>query len=287
MEKKMVKNQVGDGKVTEKMGRSSEGFGLNIWQMFDIPLFGGDRRRVLNIIGEKLASGTKKYWVATVNPEFVMQAQKDKKFGQILKQTSLNVVDGIGLIWAQKVKGESFLKRISSGVGVGTQILQGKYKKEIASGADLILDLSQMAAKNGFKIFLLGGFGDRAQKTAEFLKKKYGLKQSQLAWCEGEPKVNNKEVIVKINKFRPDVLLVAYGMKKQEFWIANNLKKLKVGLVMGVGRSFDYYSGELKRAPEWVRKIGLEWLYSLIKEPKRIKRQLALPRFVWKVICNS
>jgi N-acetylglucosaminyldiphosphoundecaprenol N-acetyl-beta-D-mannosaminyltransferase len=284
MEKKQVKNQACDSKVTEKMTRPSECSGLTIWQMFDIPLFGGDRCRVLNIIGEKLASGTKKYWVATVNPEFVMQAQKDKKFGQILKQTSLNVVDGIGLIWAQKVKGDGLLKKIGKGIGVGAEILQGKYKKEIASGADLILDLSQMAAKNGFKIFLLGGFGDRAKKTAEFLKMKYDLKQSQLAWCEGEPKVNNKEVILKINKFKPDILLVAYGMKKQEFWIADNLEKLKVGLVMGVGRSFDYYSGELKRAPEWVRKIGMEWLYSLIKEPKRIRRQLALPRFIWKVL---
>jgi len=92
------------------------------------------------------------------------------------------------------------------------------------------------------------------------------------------------EVIKEINKFGPDILLVAYGMKKQEFWIADNLGKMDVGLVMGVGRSFDYYSGELKRAPKWVRKMGMEWLYSLIKEPKRIKRQLALPKFIWKVL---
>jgi N-acetylglucosaminyldiphosphoundecaprenol N-acetyl-beta-D-mannosaminyltransferase len=73
-------------------------------------------------------------------------------------------------------------------------------------------------------------------------------------------------------------------MKKQEEWIDQNLDKLNVKIVLGVGRSFDYYSGELKRAPKWARKMGLEWLYSLIREPKRWRRQLALPKFVWEVI---
>ena len=73
-------------------------------------------------------------------------------------------------------------------------------------------------------------------------------------------------------------------MQKQEEWIYRNLEKIDVGVVMGVGRSFDYYSGDLKRAPSWVRKMGMEWLYSLAKEPKRWKRQLVLPKFVWKVL---
>ena len=73
-------------------------------------------------------------------------------------------------------------------------------------------------------------------------------------------------------------------MKKQEFWIDKNLPNLDVGLVMGVGRSFDYYSGDLERAPGWVRKVGMEWFYSLVKEPKRFKRQLVLPKFIFKVL---
>jgi N-acetylglucosaminyldiphosphoundecaprenol N-acetyl-beta-D-mannosaminyltransferase len=77
---------------------------------------------------------------------------------------------------------------------------------------------------------------------------------------------------------------VAYGMKKQEDWIDENLAKLSAKVVIGVGRSFDYYSGALKRAPLGVRKMGFEWLYSLIKEPKRWKRQLALPKFMWMVM---
>ena len=96
--------------------------------------------------------------------------------------------------------------------------------------------------------------------------------------------INGLEVLKQINNFKPDILLVAYGMKKQEFWINDNLEKLDVGLVMGVGRSFDYYSGDLKRAPEGLRKMGMEWFYSLVKEPKRFKRQLVLPKFIWKVL---
>jgi N-acetylglucosaminyldiphosphoundecaprenol N-acetyl-beta-D-mannosaminyltransferase len=130
----------------------------------------------------------------------------------------------------------------------------------------------------------LGGWQNRAERTAKFLKNKFSLKDNQLGWCVGEPDVTNEEVVKGVNNFKPDILLVAYGMKKQEFWINDNLEKLDVGLVMGVGRSFDYYSGDLKRAPNWVRKMGMEWFYSLIKEPKRFKRQLVLPKFIWKVL---
>lgn len=131
-------------------------------------------------------------------------------------------------------------------------------------------------------MFFLGGFGDRAKRTAAYFKGRYdGLKVN---WCQGRPEVKNGQVLAKINKFRPNFLLVAYGMKKQEEWIRENLTKLNVGVVMGVGRSFDYYSGDLKKAPKSWRKMGLEWLYSLIQEPRRWKRQLALVRFVRKVM---
>lgn len=285
MKKKGEKKQVQSGKVSKKDNGSRDTFDGNLWQIFDISLFGRDINQVLNIIGSNLELGTKKYWVATVNPEFVMEATKDDKFGKILKKTSLNVMDGIGLVWAREVlKQKSGLKKFGVGIGTGIKILQGKKRDQIASGADLMLNLGQMVAKDNLKMFFLGGFENRAQKTANFFKKKFILKDDQIAWSEGEPNVENKEVIKQINRFKPDVLLVAYGMKKQEFWIDRNLKDLDVGIVMGVGRSFDYYSGELKRAPKKWQKMGLEWLYSLAKDPKRFKRQLALPKFMWKVL---
>ena len=291
MKKIGVKKEVQMGIGGKKRNKVMTILSGSLWKIFNIPLFSRDVNQVLNIIGSNLELGTRKFWIATVNPEFIMEANKDKEFRQILKKTSLNVMDGIGLVWAKEIDNQfirlsdvSFLRKFFFGVKTGIKILQGKHRDQVASGADLMLNLGEMAMKNNSKIFFLGGFGDRAKKTAKFFKRKFFLKDKQVEVCEGEPNINNKEVIKKINKFRPDILLVAYGMKKQEFWINRNLKDLDVGIVMGVGRSFDYYSGELKRAPKKWQKMGLEWLYSLIKEPKRWKRQLVLPKFVWKVL---
>ncbi len=145
-------------------------------------------------------------------------------------------------------------------------------------------ELIKLAGEKKYKVFFLGGFNNRAEKTAMYFKSKFLISNFQLGWSSGEPDVSNEKVLKQINSFRPDILLVAYGMKKQEEWIYQNLNKLDVGVVIGVGRSFDYYSGDLKRAPKIWRKMGMEWLYSLIKEPKRFKRQLELPKFVWKVL---
>lgn len=260
-------------------------FDGNVCEIFNIPLFSREMFQALKIIEKKLALGTKKYWIATVNPEFVMMAEKDSNFRKILTKTDLNVMDGIGLVWARELEKKGS-KNLLTAFKIGVEVLQGKYKNEVTSGADLILELARMVKEKNKKIFLLGGWGDRAEKTAKFLKSEFLISGDQIKWSEGEPRVKNNEVLKQINKFKPDVLLVAYGMKKQEFWIDENLEKMDVGLVVGVGRSFDYYSGDLKRAPAWVRKIGLEWFYSLMKEPSRFKRQLVLPGFIWKVMTS-
>lgn len=289
MSKKREKRLIGLGREGKRVVDEGNSLTGKLWKIFNIPLFSKDINRVLKILESQLDSGRKKYWVITVNPEFVMEAKKDKEFHLILGKSNLNVVDGIGLIWARELKekvgkNDHLLIKIGLGFKIGLKIIKGKYRNQVSSGSDLMFDLGEMAKRKKLKIFFLGGFGDRAKRTAELFKKKFLLKDGQLKWCSGQPSVENKEVIEKINKFKPDILLVAYGMKKQEFWINQNLKNLDIGLVMGIGRSFDYYSGELKRAPEGWRKIGLEWLYSLFKEPKRIKRQLVLPKFIWQVI---
>lgn len=259
-----------------KNGFSDDNFGGKYWELFGLRLFGSDKVDLLKILAYKLSKKEKKLWIATVNPEFVMEATKDKNFREILGKTSVNVMDGIGLVWAKETK------NLFSGLKVGVEILKGKHRDQVIAGSDLINDLCKLAQEKKYKVFFLGGFGEAAEKTKNYFKNRYSGLEAESS--EGRPKVGNKEVIERINKFKPDILFVAYGMKKQEEWIDENLKDLDVGIVMGVGRSFDYYSGELKRAPMAWRKMGLEWLYSLIKEPKRWKRQLALPRFVWKVL---
>ncbi|HPT66190.1 MAG TPA: WecB/TagA/CpsF family glycosyltransferase [Candidatus Woesebacteria bacterium] len=231
---------------------------------------------VLKIVENWLESEAKSKWIATVNPEFVMEALKNDQFRQILSQTDLNVVDGVGLLWAREVKnGKSWFR-------AGMEIIKGKHREGLVSGSDLIPELCKLAIKKNYKVFFLGGFNDRAERTAKYFKLQMpGLK---CQFSEGEPNIKNEEVLKKINEFKPDILFVAYGMKKQEEWIKNNRNKADFGVAIGVGRSFDYYSGDLKRAPKMVRKMGMEWLYSLVKEPKRFKRQLVLPKFMWKVL---
>lgn len=271
---------------TKKLSRKTTKLIENDWEIFGVRLFSGEGNEVLKFVEKSLALEQKNKWIATVNPEFVIKSTKINEFFRLLNKTDLNVIDGIGLVWAKLVEERSgngtFLKRLWCGFETGVEILRGKHKEKLASGSDLMDKICKLGNKKGYRIFFLGGWRDRAEKTA----KRFKLLNTNLqcASSEGEPRVNNEEVIRKINRFKPDVLFVAYGMKKQEEWIDKNLEKLNVGIVMGVGRSFDYYSGDLKRAPIIWRKMGFEWLYSLLKEPKRWKRQLALPEFIWKVL---
>jgi len=236
--------------------------------MYGISLFGSKIDVLLNeLIAVVKKERKKPFWIATVNPEFVMKTIEDKAFFEILQQTDLNVIDGIGLVWAILVKNGG------NPIKVGWEIIRGGHREELIPGVELMEGLCKEASKNNLSVYFYGGWGDRAERTADYMVNKYlGLKV--IGYSDEKFDFETKA----------DILFVARGMKKQEEWINNNLEKLKVGLVMGVGRSFDYFSGDLQRAPEVVRKMGFEWLYSLYKEPQRWRRQLALPKFVWKML---
>lgn len=262
--------------------------GLKSGELFDIPLFGRDGKRLLKWVDQ--IEQKQPIFIATVNPEFLINALKDEKFYDLLKtKTTVNVIDGIGVIWGLRVCDPNLkfkiynlkfekIKRLLVGFKTGVEILKGWHREELISGADLIEDV----CRGSGKVFFLGGWGQRAELSA----RKFKIQNSKLKieWSKGRPEETDEEVINKINAFRPDWLFVAYGMKKQEEWIAEHLSELKTKVVVGVGRSFDYHSGELKRAPGWVRKMGMEWLFSLLMEPKRWRRQLSLCKFIWLVI---
>jgi len=265
-EKKIKKDNVEDGSSNIFSGKNREMFGFS--------LFGSNKSTLLKLIQYELKKNNK-IWVATVNPEFIMETEKDKRFFDILKnKTTVNVVDGIGLEWGRKVLSTKYLVlRIGIGFRVGIEILFGKNRETLITGADLMNDFCSLAERLNKTVAFYGGWNNRAEKTAQYFLKKY-------------PKL----IVVDFRaedfdfKIKTDFMFVARAMKKQEFWIEDNWDKLNIGVVMGVGRSFDYYSGALTRAPKWVRKMGMEWLFSLVVDPKRWKRQLALPRFIWKVL---
>lgn len=269
-----------------KRGLKGDSFTLNSREILDLGFFGSSKSRLLNYLLTRVDNKNKICWICTVNPEFMMLAEKEPDFEKIIRSCDIRVIDGVGLLWAEKVlRKKNFFLRVIEGVKSATEILKGEGRQGLISGSDLIEDLAAAGQRKKCKFFFLGGWDDRAQRTAKKMWSKYpGVK---VAWSPGEPTIKNKEVLSEIEKFSPDFLFVAYGMKRQEEWIYRNLKKLKAKVVVGVGRSFDYYSGELKRAPKGWRKMGLEWLYSLIQEPKRWRRQLALPKFIWRVLTTA
>lgn len=202
--------------------------------------------------------------VCTINPEFMMIAQDDINFANILRRASLTVPDGVGLLWAAKRLKTPLPERVT--------------------GSDGVPIIAERAAKEGWRLFLLGAGEGVAQKTADILRARYaGL---QIAGVYGgSPRPEEEASIVeRVNSSGADILFVAYGAPEQDKWIARNSPRLKVAMAMGVGGSFDFIAGIIPRAPVWMRRLGLEWLYRLMLQPWRIKRMMRLPRFVVAVI---
>lgn len=195
-----------------------------------------------------------KHYVVTPNPEFIMAAQDDLAFKEILNKADLAIPDGVGLKLSGKIK-------------------------YTTTGIDLMEALCKVSAEKGFTTGFLGGRDGVAEKAAERLQKKYAGLKVVFAGSGGE--VNNQGKLLKELKLpKTDILFVAFGQLKQEKWIAQNLDKISVRVAMGVGGAFDYLSGNVFRAPKWIRQMGLEWLFRLIIQPRRIKRQFQLLRFV-------
>lgn len=237
-----------------------------------ITLNSTSKAQVLRKITSRL-DRQEKTFIVTPNPEFLVFANRNPWFKKILDKADLAIPDGIGLVWASR-----FLALRPR------PTLRGRI-----SGTDLMEELCQMAAKSGWSVYFLGGKPGIAQKTLEILQTRYpGLK----GWAESGPKLeidgwNHKEVKKwgeEISRKSPDLLFVAFGMGKQEKFIGENWQDLKVKVAMGVGGAFDYLAGEIPRAPAWSQDLGLEWLYRLIHQPWRWKRQLALIEFVWLVL---
>ncbi|MBI4038363.1 WecB/TagA/CpsF family glycosyltransferase [Candidatus Daviesbacteria bacterium] len=217
-------------------------------------------------IVEKWIWNPGKHYVVTPNPEFLVAAQKDSVFKSILNKADLSIPDGIGLKISGKVK-------------------------NTFSGTDFMEELIKLSSEKGFTVGFLGGRGEVAKKSAECLMKKYPKLKVGFAESGGEvqaelPGVLSARSIIR-NIPALDILFVAFGHIKQEKWIANNLNNLPVHIVMGVGGAFDYLSGSVSRAPKWIRNLGFEWLFRLIIQPWRVKRQLALIKYLFMLIWNN
>jgi N-acetylglucosaminyldiphosphoundecaprenol N-acetyl-beta-D-mannosaminyltransferase len=202
--------------------------------------------------------------VCTINPEFMMIAQKDTNFAHILRRADLCVPDGVGLLWAARRRGTPLPERVT--------------------GSDGVPIIAARAAEKGWKLFFLGAAPGVAQKAADILTAQHPGLQI-VGVYSGSPAPEEEDAIVeRVNASGADILFVAYGAPEQDKWIARNLPRLRVRVAMGVGGAFDFIAGVLPRAPLWMRRAGLEWLYRLYLQPWRIRRMMRLPRFVLAVL---
>lgn len=228
-----------------------------------VPVHHVDYDEALALMERFIDSG-RPHQVATVNPEFIMRACRDAEFLRILRQAALCLPDGVGVLWAGRVLGRPFRARVT--------------------GVDTTWRLMALAARRGYRVFLLGAAPGVAERAAQVMTAAYpGLRI--VGTYAGSPSPDEDEAIgVVVQAARPHILLVAYGAPAQDKWIARNQARLGVPLAMGVGGTFDFISGVSRRAPAAMRRVGLEWLHRLYCEPWRWRRMTTLPRFAWRVL---
>ena len=206
---------------------------------------------------DMLQTGERGY-VVTPNAEIVYEAIHDDGFRALLNDASMVLPDGAGVVLGAKI--------------LGTPV------KEKVAGIEFGEEVCRLLAKNGGKLYLLGGKPGIAKAAGEKLCEKYpGL---TICGCADGYFQDEKAVVEKINAAKPDVLFVCLGAPKQERFIKEHFEELDVTLMLGLGGSLDGYAGVAQRAPRWMIDLSLEWLYRLMKEPRRIGRMMRLPKFV-------
>ncbi len=191
------------------------------------------------------------------NAQLVVLAQRNARFAKALRSADLNVPDGISIVLASRLLGSPISGRVT--------------------GGDLMERLCAEAALHGLSIFLLGGLPTAARLAARRLERKYPKLKVAGTYCpplgfEHDPE-ENARIRRLITEARPSLLFVAFGAPKQEIWIHENCPALPIGAAMSVGAAFDTQAGLRRRAPGWTHKIGMEWLYRLLREPRRLWRR--------------
>lgn len=231
--------------------------------LLGIGITNATENKILEYILQGLGKLMDPYYIVTPNPEILVFASKHPDFKAILNNARLALCDGIGIISAGKILGKPFKKRVT--------------------GVDLMEHLCKEVSKQPITVGFLGGGPGIAEKTAECLVRKYP--ELQVVFAASEWKYNSYNAYNFYNDYKKiDLLFVAFGFPKQEEWMATHIGKVPVKVMMAVGGSLDYVSGTVSRAPRFLQGKGLEWLFRLIVQPWRWKRQLALIEFVWLVL---
>ena len=274
-------------------------------------------KEVLEYCIEKANKKGEKSFIVTINPEIIMLAKSDYEYERVLKSADLALADGVGVVWAVKLFGKSFKGRVH-GVDLVESLCRGVSKQPITVGflggyGNVAQRTAECLVKKypGLKVAFAVEEWDFARGPATRFPPASAhsrFTDSALSGNPSTPVTPRKEFINHKSPASPDaspaspspsqggqggliinhqscnILFVAFGSPKQEEWISQNLQKIDVRVAIGVGGAFDFISGKVARAPLWIRNLGLEWLFRLIRQPWRAKRQIALVKFVFLVI---
>ena len=223
------------------------------------------------VIEEWIASREQNYvCVTTVNN--IVESQRDLELRRVHNRAGMVTPDGMPLVWLSRWKGAKHVSRVY--------------------GPDLMLAMCAISAQKGYRNYLYGGAEGVGQKLAERLEARFpGLVIVGMDTPPFRPltEVEDREAVDKINACKPDIVWIGLGNPKQERWMSDHLGKIEAPVMIGVGAAFDFHAGVKKQAPRWMQRSGLEWVFRLASEPKRLWKRYLInnPRFVWMVLLQS
>lgn len=204
----------------------------------------------------------KKTFVVTANPEIITYANTHPHYEKVLKQANFIIPDGVGITIASKLLGNPLQERIT--------------------GFDFMTELLRISDKKQYKVYFLGTQPGVIDQTVHNIKQVFP--NIDVAGFHHGFFEEDQQIINEIKKTEPDIIFLGLGFPKQEEWIANNKHHFHKGLFIGLGGCFNVWAGVVKRAPKFWRQLNLEWAYRIISEPTRLKRSIAIPQFVFRVI---
>ncbi|HLV98441.1 MAG TPA: WecB/TagA/CpsF family glycosyltransferase [Ktedonobacterales bacterium] len=227
----------------------------------------GALARIEAMIDQHRSAGGPARQIVTVNPEFVWEARNNVAFRETINQAALVLPDGMGIVWASRILGQPFPERVT--------------------GTDLLPRLAERCALSGYRLFLLGAAPGVAEQTARILEQRSPGLQIADVYAGSPADADAAEILRRVRAARPDVVTVAYGAPRQDLWIRQHAQALGaagVGVAVGVGGAYDFIAGRVARAPRWMQRAGLEWLFRLLRQPRRAWRMrvlLPMGALVW------
>lgn len=234
----------------------------------------------VNVTNLSLASQTISQWIDSRQKTYVCVApvstivdcQKDKKYREIVNNSGMTTPDGMPLVWLGKIRGQKKIKR--------------------TYGPDLMLNMCQLSQEKGYRHYFYGSSSQTLDRLQQRLKKKFpslNIVGSYAPPVRGVRGLEDDDVLRQIDGARPDILWVALGSPKQDYWMHLHRSKLNVPVMIGIGAAFDFLAGTKPQAPVWMRQCGLEWFFRLLSEPRRLWKRYLLgnTEFIYLLAKNT